>query len=104
MAAILILTTMPDLKTAKAAARSLVAARLAACVSTREGWESYYRWKGRTERARETLVLIKTLRKKFDAVKKFLKKIHPYEVPEIISVPVSRGSVEYLSWLRQSVK
>lgn len=104
MPGIVILSTAPDIKTAQSIAKSLVKKKLAACVSVREGWLSFYQWKGKVENAKETLLLIKTTKKNFCKVEKAIKAAHPYEVPEIISVPITRGSAEYLSWLNGSVQ
>ena len=104
MPAVLILTTVPDLKTARLLARSLVEKKLAACVSFKEGFVSFYRWKGKLEKASEVTLFIKSSREKFSKIKKHILRIHPYEVPELIGVPITQGSSEYLSWLRQSLK
>ena len=104
MPAILILTTAPDLKTARVLAKFLVQKKLAACVSFKEGFASFYRWKGKVETARETVLLIKSSQAKFAKIEQIIHRVHPYEVPELIAVPVSRGSSEYLSWLTQSLK
>jgi len=104
MSGIIILTTTPGIKTAKLIAQSLVKKKLAACVSLSGGFTSVYRWKGAVETAKETLVLIKTVKKNFNKVKQAIKGIHPYELPEIVCIPITLGSAEYLSWLNQSLK
>lgn len=104
MSGIIVLTTTPGTKTAKLIAQSLVKKKLAACVSLSGGFTSVYRWKGAVETANETLVLIKTVKKNFNKVKQVIKGAHPYELPEIIGVPITQGSGEYLSWLNQSLK
>ena len=103
-AALLVLTTAPDPKTARAIARRLVSGRLAACVSVKDGFISYYRWKGKIEKAGESLLFIKTSKGRYAGLEKALKFSHPYQVPEIISFPVWRGSSEYLSWLHHALK
>ena len=100
MNGIVILTTAPDLKTARRLARLLVQKKLAACVNIARGAESFYRWKGRLENGRENLLFIKTSVKRFRRVEALIKNEHPYELPEVIGLPVSRGSKEYLSWLQ----
>ena len=80
-------------------ARALVRGRLAACVTVVPGAASHYRWKKKFERTRETLMLIKTSRRCWPKLLDFLKKNHPYEVPEALMLPVSKGSADYLSWL-----
>ena len=104
MPAILILSTAPDLKTARSLAKSLVEKKLAACVSFKEGFVSFYRWKGKLERAREVTLFIKSSKEKFSKIKKHIHRVHPYEVPELIAVPITQGSPEYLSWLNKSLK
>ena len=104
MRGIVVLTTAPDAKTARALAKRLVAGRSAACVSVKEGFVSYYRWKGKVVKAQEALLLIKSEKGKFAKIKRTLQAAHPYEVPEIISLPIVQGSSEYLSWLSASLK
>ena len=100
----MVLTTAPDLKTATNLAKTLVKKKTAACVSFREGFTSFYRWKGKIERSQETLLFIKTTRKKFPELKNLITKLHPYSVPEILAIPVSGGSAKYLSWIEESVR
>ena len=104
MPAILIFTSAPDLKSARSLAKLLVENKLAACVSFKEGFTSFYRWKGKVENAREVLLFIKSSKKKFVKIKQLINRIHPYEVPELIALPIVQGSPEYLSWLRRSLK
>lgn len=104
MSAIVVLTTAPNLKFARSLAGFLVRKKLAACVSIRDGFSSYYRWKGKVENTREALLFIKTKKNNFDKVKTVIQRKHPYQLPEIISIPVIQGSSEYLSWLNQSLK
>lgn len=100
MSTILVLTTVPDARTAKDLARSLVRRRLAACVSMKRGAVSYYRWKGKVERADEVLLTIKTVDRHFKSIQRFIESRHPYELPEIIALPVKKGSPRYLAWLK----
>jgi periplasmic divalent cation tolerance protein len=101
--AILVLTACPDEATGARIARDLVESGLAACVSRLPGAHSTYRWKGRLQDEPEVLLIIKTLVTRFEALEMRLKSLHPYEVPEIIALPVVNGSPEYLSWLRTHV-
>jgi periplasmic divalent cation tolerance protein len=103
MPAILVITTVPRRKEAVHLARFLIRKKLAACVSFKEGFTSLYRWKGRLERAEEVLVLVKTEKRLYPRVEKVIGENHPYETPEILSVPVTRGAAKYLSWLGRSV-
>ena len=104
MRAALILTTAPNLKEARAIARALVTKRLAACVSVKPGWLSSYRWEGRVQTAKEVLLLIKTTERQFNKIETVIRQNHSYEIPEIIAIPVRKGSKEYLSWLNQCVR
>ncbi len=99
-----ILTTVPDAKSGRRLAETLVRRKLAACVSVSGAFRSVYRWKGNIESAREFLVLIKTSEKNFGKVEKAIKKIHPYEVPEILNLPVRRISADYFDWLMSALR
>jgi len=97
--AILVLTSLPDHEAAQALARSLVKRRLAACVNVGAPVESMYHWRGEIETAREVPVVIKTRRSSYDAVEAAIVAVHPYELPEIIAVPVIHGLAGYLDWI-----
>jgi len=102
---ILVLVTCGSRKEARKIARALVEQRLGACVSAIEvPVASTYRWKGRVESAREFLLLIKTSKKRFAAVRDAVRKLHSYDVPEIIALPIAAGSRAYLDWIAVSVK
>ena len=96
---IVILNTCPDKDTGEKIARALVDAKLAACVNIIPGVISTYRWKGEICRDEEALLLIKTRTADFKEVENMIKKLHPYDVPEIIALPITKGSKEYLEWL-----
>ena len=104
MRGIVVITATPDLKSAKKIARFLVTQKLAACVSIRSGFISTYSWKGRIERSNEAMLWIKTLKKIFPKVKKAIQSMHPYELPEILALPIIEGSREYLSWMKKGVR
>lgn len=93
------LCTCPDDETAERIASALVAERLAACVNRLPGLTSVYLWQGRVERDKETLLLIKTTDARFAALARRLRELHPYELPEIIAIPVTKGLPEYLQWV-----
>jgi len=97
--AILVLTQMPDQDKARALARSLVESRLAACVNVGAPVESLYHWRGQIETATEVPVMIKTRRTRYPALEAIIRAQHPYELPEIIAVPVSDGLAPYLQWI-----
>lgn len=98
----LLCTTCPDEATAQGIAEALVGARLAACVNLIPGLTSIYRWAGQIERAAEVLLLIKTTATQYPLVEEAIRARHPYELPEIIAVPVQQGFSPYLDWVRQA--
>jgi periplasmic divalent cation tolerance protein len=100
----IVVVTCPSVALARKIARAVVGKRLAACVNTLlSPVESVYTWKGKVERAREYLLVIKTTAKCLSALEKEVKRLHSYDVPEFIAVPISEGSEEYLSWLEECV-
>lgn len=96
-------TTTEKKEDAERIARSLVETRLAACVQIVGPIESIYRWKGRIETTGEWLCLIKSRRDNYEAVEETIRSLHPYEVPEIVAVPFTAGSRDYLGWLRDEL-
>ncbi len=100
----LILSTAPDLETARRISTVLLDQNLAACVSIVPGVESQYRWEGKIERAEEFLLLIKSLPEKWEELQSVILKIHPYECPEIVRFDSSTALVSYLEWVCQSVR
>jgi periplasmic divalent cation tolerance protein len=96
---ILVLSTFPDGKSAKHAARDLVERRLAACVSIMPIESSIYRWGGKVEEHSERLLLVKTSKNAYSAIERRIKEIHPHQVPEIIYVDVDHGNKAYLDWV-----
>jgi periplasmic divalent cation tolerance protein len=99
MDALLVLTNLPDTAHARALAAALVEARLAACVSILAPCRSVYRWQGRIEDTSEVPLLIKTTAACYPALEAAIRQQHPYELPEIIAVPIERGLPDYLAWL-----
>ena len=96
---ILVMTNFPDKKGAVALAEALIAQHLAACVNVLSPCTSIYRWQGAVEWADEIPVLIKTLRQHYDQVEQLIKIMHPYELPEVIMVPILNGLPAYLQWI-----
>jgi len=96
---VLVLNTCPDLATARALADHLVATRLAACVNIVPGIQSVYEWQGKVELGTECLLYIKTRRERYGALEQALRERHPYELPEIIAVPIEAGLPAYLQWV-----
>ena len=99
-----VLTTVKDRAEAKRLAERLVSEKLAACVSAVPNVTSVYRWRGKVERAREVLVVVKTSMKKLDRLIPRIKELHSYEVPEVLALRVERGLPEYLKWLGESLR
>jgi periplasmic divalent cation tolerance protein len=94
-----VLMTAPDSATAQAWARTFVEERLAACVNLVPGLQSVYRWQGAVEEAQEVLLVAKTAADRCDALAARLEALHPYELPELLVLPVSGGSDRYLAWV-----
>lgn len=101
MSALLVFITCKDLGEGKRIARELVNGGLAACVNLTEV-ESVYKWKGKTEESEECLLIVKTSEQKFEKLRKKVKSIHSYELPEIIGIKISAGDKDYLSWVKES--
>lgn len=99
MKPILVITNLPDRAAAMSLARALIDERLAACVNVLADCTSVYRWQGTSETAGEVPVLIKTLEQHYPGLERLIKSIHPYELPEIIAVPISNGLPSYLKWI-----
>jgi periplasmic divalent cation tolerance protein len=95
----IILCTCPDKETAEKIACLLVEAQLAACVNIVPNITSIYQWQGQLERTEENLLLIKASADAYPALEAMIKKHHPYQLPEIIAVPIERGLPEYLHWI-----
>ena len=97
--ALLVMTNLPDEASAQLLAARLVDGRLAACVSILAPCRSIYRWHGRLEGAQEVPLLIKTTLERYAALEAAIRADHPYELPEIIAVPLAHGLPEYLEWV-----
>ena len=101
---IVILTTCGSVEEAERIARALVDGRWAACVNVLPGVRSFYRWKGAIEDSTEVLLLIKSSRSLFAALRSELERWHSYELPEVIALPVVEGSGGYLAWLEKELR
>jgi len=101
---IVVMTSCAGEAEAEKLARALVESRLAACVNLVRGARSIYRWKGEIESAEEVLLVIKTSRECFADLREAVEKLHPYEVPELIALPVVAGAESYLAWLDASLR
>lgn len=96
---LLVLTNFPDDTSARKLAKILVDHRLAACINILQRCTSIYRWQDLIETTSEVPVLIKTTRQRYQAVEQTIKSLHPYELPEIIAVPLDSGLPAYLQWI-----
>lgn len=101
---IVVLTTCAVESDAERIARALVDGRLAACVNVVPGVRSFYHWKGETENSQEFLLIVKTSRDLFGALRAEMEKLHPYELPELLALPVVAGSEDYLVWLQSNLR
>lgn len=101
---ILVLTNLPNAAAAKAIARQLVEMRLAACVNMLPQVQSIYQWNGAVEEANEITLLIKTTQGRYADLEASIKAAHPYDVPEIIAMPIVQGLPQYLDWIANETK
>lgn len=99
MNALLVLTNLPDRAAAEKLADALIQKRVAACVNILAPCRSVYRWKGEVQHDEEYPVLIKTTRESYAALEAAIREAHPYELPEIVAVPIERGLPAYLDWV-----
>ena len=102
--ALLVLTNLPDRAAAERLADALVERQLAACVNILAPCRSVYRWKGAVQHDEEHPMLIKTTGACYPALEQAIRKEHPYELPEIIAVPIERGLPAYLDWVTAQTK
>lgn len=104
MDTLLVLTNLPDDASARALAGHLVESGLAACANVLAPCRSVYRWRGKVEEAEETPLLIKTTAACYPALEAGIRARHPYEIPEIIAVPVTAGLPAYLEWVAKETR
>lgn len=102
--AVIVLVTAPDARSARRLSDALVGERLAACVTVVPGARSTYRWKGKVERAREAVLLIKTRASLAKRLERRVRELHPYDVPEILAIRPATGEARYLSWIEESTR
>lgn len=99
MSALLVITNLPDRAAAERLADALIAKRLAACINILAPCRSIYRWKGEVQHDEEHPMLIKTTRERYAELEAAIRAQHPYELPEIVAVPIERGLPGYLDWV-----
>ncbi len=100
---LVVFVTAPSHESAEQIAAPLLEKRLAACVNIVPGVRSHYLWQGKIAHDDEVLLVIKTHQARFSALEAEIKAVHPYEVPEIIALPIVAGSADYLAWIDDSV-
>jgi periplasmic divalent cation tolerance protein len=101
---LLVMTNLPDRAAAEKLAEALIDGRLAACVNILSPCRSVYRWQGEVQHDEEFPLLVKTTRERYAALEQAIRAAHPYELPEIIAVPVERGLPAYLDWVAQQTR
>ena len=100
---LLVLTTCPDDTVSKELANKIVDAKLAACVSIVPKIISVYEWQGQKEQSDESLLYIKSTQEKFAGLQALIVREHPYELPEVVAVPICDGLPDYLAWISRSM-
>ncbi len=104
MDSLIVLSTLPDRAGALALAGALIERRLAACVTVLAECTSVYRWQGKVETAAEVPILIKTTVERYAALEQAIRELHPYELPEIVAVPIRGGLPGYLQWVADETR
>lgn len=99
----LVLCTCPDQDSAQSIAENLIDQRLAACVNILPGIKSIYSWQGKRESAQEHLLIIKSTKNVYETLEKAIIKLHPYELPEVITVNIETGNESYLNWISDCI-
>ncbi len=99
----IVLNTCPDLVSAERLAKAILNQELAACVSMVPGIRSLYRWQGKIESSQEQLLVIKTKCSHYRSLEQLIQQLHPYELPEIIAVPIDQGLPSYLQWIDENL-
>ena len=102
--AVLVFVTCASIKEADKIVDTLLNKKLIACANILSGIKSKFWWKGNIENAKEVLIMAKTRTSKFAAIDKEVRRIHSYEVPEIVAMPIIAGSSKYLNWIAESLK
>ena len=101
---ILVLSTFPETASVKSVAEKLVNEKLAACVNIVSGVQSIFRWQDKIDNVNENILIIKTKDNLYDELEARIKELHPYELPEIVSVPIDKGLNKYLDWISENTK
>ena len=101
---IVVYVTVPDRKTGTKIAKDLLSKKLCACVSITKDCESLFWWQGKIDKAKERLLIIKTRKSLFNRLKKEVRRLHPYQVAEIIAMPIAAADKEYAAWIRKETR
>lgn len=104
MSAVLVITNLPSRDAAVRLAEILVGERVAACVNVLAPCRSIYHWQGKMQNEEETPVLVKTTAERYPETERLIRAHHPYELPEIICIPVSTGLPAYLQWMEEQTR
>lgn len=104
MSAIIIYCTCPDIVTADRISRRIIRQHMAACVNQIPGTTSIYEWDGKIRQDNEVLLIIKSTEERFEAIQQLVIEEHPYELPELVAVPITQGLPDYLEWMTQCTK
>ncbi|MEJ2214323.1 MAG: divalent-cation tolerance protein CutA [Gammaproteobacteria bacterium] len=104
MSAIVIYCTCPDIETAERISRLSVEQRMAACINMIPGITSIYTWDGNIQQDQEVLLVIKSTKDRFGDIQNLINDEHPYDLPELIAVPITESSPDYLEWIKQCTK
>lgn len=104
MSECIVLVTTPNETCAKELAKKALNANLCACVNIQNSITSLFHWKGKIQEESECMLIIKTTEEAYELLEQCIKTHHPYDVPEIIAIPIIKGHEPYLSWLKESVK
>ena len=102
--ALVVFVTCPNRRHARRLAEALIRQRLAACVNILPNVQSLFWWHGRVDRAQETLLMIKTTTRRFEALRRCVCTLHPYDVPEVIAIPIQKAHQPYLRWIHTSLR
>jgi len=104
MSHLIVMTTMPDMASAEQLAEKLLDASLAACVNILPAMQSIYCWQGERQQGTEYQLIIKTSAIRYNEIENFIKNNHPYELPEIIALPVQHGLPAYMAWVTETTR
>ena len=100
---LIVLSTVPSTQKAKDIAEKLVQERLCACVNIVDEVQSIFRWQAEIQNDPEVLMILKTTQERYIALEKRIQELHPYDVPEVIALPIAMGAQAYLDWLKAEV-